>query len=126
MSQTLASATHSLTLLNYANDGLKEQIKPNLTKNTTLDGSLYIDFINIRNGWTIKFDIITAAQYNSLKQLYNDQFANEALLTFTDTDLGISKTVFLNMPAERNIKWNKTVVEGLIITLEPEDASSQL
>lgn len=126
MPQTLASSSRTISLPNYAENGFKELIKPNLKKNYTLDQTLYVTFMNIRNGWTIQYDILLKAQYDELRAVYNDQFNQEEFLTFIDTDLGIDKSVFMNMPDERNIKWNKRVVEGLIITLEPEHAVSNI
>jgi hypothetical protein len=122
MSQTLTSNNRTITLPNYANDGFREQIRANATKNYALDDTLYVDFISLRNGWTIRFDILTRAQYNEIRDVYNDQFSGEELLTFVDTDLSINAEVYMSLPDERNIKWNKTAVEGLTIVLEPRNA----
>jgi hypothetical protein len=127
MSQTLVSTSRTVTLPDYKPDGFKEQLGQNIGKNYALTGRLWVDFLNVRKGWTIEFDILTIAQWNSLKTIFNDQLANEEFLQFNDTDLGISAVlVFLNLPSERNIKWNKSVCNDVAITLEVRDADSQL
>lgn len=121
----LTSSSRTVTLPNYARNGLKEMIIPYHAKNTGLSGKLFVDFFNRRNGWKITFDAITAAEYADLRALYDDQFTNEEFLTFDRTGLsGDIVQVFLNLPSERNIVWDQQAVLGLTITLEPEDAVS--
>lgn len=43
----------------------------------TLDNSLYTDFSGTRhNAWTFNYDSLTEAQYNALKDAYDDQFVS--------------------------------------------------
>lgn len=121
----LYSSSHSVTLPNYARDGLQEQIIPMHAKNYPLAGNMYVDFFSRRNGWKLTFDTLTAAEYADLRQLYDDQFNNKEFLTFDRTGLsGDLQSVFLNLPAERNIVWNQSVIIGLQIILEPQNAIS--
>lgn len=121
----LISSTRSVTLPNYARDGFQELLTPNIAKNYPLAGNMYVDFYNTRGGWKITFDAITAAEYEALRAIYDDQFANEEFLTFDRTGLiGDFTSVFLNMPPESNIVWDKQAVLGLQIVLEPENANS--
>ncbi len=121
----LISTSRTVTLPAYARDGLQELITPVMAKNYPLQGNMYVDFFSRRGGWKITFDAITAAQYAELRAIYDDQFNNEEFLTFDRTGLsGDYESVFLNMPAERNIVWDQQAVLGLQIILEPENAVS--
>lgn len=121
----ISSTPRTVILPNYARDGYQELITPNYTKNVTLDGSMFVDFFNVRGGWKITFDAITAAQYEELRAIFDDQFTNEEFLTFDRTGLsGDFETVFLTMPPERNIVWDQNAVLGLQIMLERADADS--
>lgn len=121
----LISSSRTVILPEYARDGFQELNQPNIAKNYPLGGNLYIDILNRRGGYKYTFDAITAAQYAELKAVYQDQFDNEELLTFDRTGLsGDIERVFLNMPPESNIVWDKQAVLGLQIILEPENAVS--
>lgn len=121
----LISSSRTVTLPHYARDGFQELITPNIAKNYPLGGNMYVDFYNKRGGWKITFDTLTAAEYAELRAIYDDQFTNEEFLTFDRTGLiGDYESVFLNLPAERNIVWDQQAVLGLQIVLEPENADS--
>lgn len=121
--QTLESSTRSMTLPNYARDGFQQLRDPNYVKNVTLGGNLFVQFFNERGGYRIKFPALTMDEYEQFKALYQDQFANEEFLLFSDEDLGIlDEEVFLNLPAEDQIKWDKTTVVDFVIVLEPRFA----
>ncbi len=111
----MAQVLDGLTLPHYANNGFKELITPKLNKNYSMDGTLWVDTSNIRSGWKITFEVITVAKYLS-------QFSTGDFLRFVDNELSIDTYVFMSMPAERDISWNKSVTKGLSITLEPESA----
>lgn len=125
MSMTLQSSSRTITLPKYARDGLKEMIQQNFAKNRTLDGTLFVDFFNNIGGWKVKFDVVTVAEYADIRALYDDQFTNEEFLTLNDPDIPVSSlSVFLTLPAERDLSWAKSVCKNLQITLEPESADS--
>lgn len=125
MSMILESSLRSLTLPNYAVGGLGLGFKQNMAKNYPLGGNMYVDFFNTRTPLRITFDIITREEFEAIKQIFNDQLTNQEFLTLTDPDLGLSDySVFLSLPDETALKWNRSVTEGLVITLEPEYANS--
>lgn len=122
--QTLESSIRSMTLPNYARDGFKPLREPNFSKNITLGGRLNIDFFNERGGWEITYDAITSAEYDQLKALYRDQFANREFLLFSDEDLGIhDEEVFLNLPNSEDLAWGKSVYRDFTIVLDSRFAT---
>lgn len=124
MAMTLTSSTRTVTLPNYAREGLAELITQNFSKNVTLSGKMYVDFLNVRGGWKVKFDVIDRSEYANLWAIYNDQFDNEEFLTLNDPDIPVtSLSVFMSMPSERNLSWAKSVTKDLYITLEAENAN---
>lgn len=125
MSMTLTSSSRTITLPRYAVGGLKPQHKPNIAKNYPLAGNLYVDFFNVRSGYRVQFPEITRAEYEEIKTIYNDQLINEEFLLLNDPDLGIiDLSVYLNLPTEYDLKWNKEVAGNVTIELEPENADS--
>lgn len=128
MAQKLQSTNRIITLPKLAPGGFRESIDPNIGKVVTLGGKLTVDFVEvgkIRTGYIIQFSELSQDEYEPIRQIYQDQFDNSELLLFSDDELNIhGKRVFLNLPADRDIKWNKSVTSGLQITLEPQDADS--
>lgn len=125
MSMILESSSRSVTLPNYAVGGLGLGFKQNMAKNYPLGGNMYVDFFNTRSPLSVTFPEITRAEFESLKALFNDQIANTEFLKLTDADLGLSElSVFLSLPDETALKWNRAVADSVVITLEPEYADS--
>lgn len=123
MAQTLTSSSRTITLPYYAE--LRELIEWIGAKNKTLSGKIYIDTFKKRGGWTLKFDAILKSEYDDIKNVYEDQIRNQEFLTFTDPDLNVTAlSVYLDMPDAVELKWDKQVAYGLVITLEPENADS--
>lgn len=110
-----------LRLPDYAT--LKEITEPNVAKNVTLDGSLYVDFYNNRRKWEISWKLLKAAEYDAIRAKYNLQFSSQTMLQFVVDPLGLFVPVFISIN-EKNIKWNGQLVEGFIITLEEQYAIS--
>ena len=113
----------ALTLPNYANEGFKEITDPNVAKNITLDGTMYVDFYNNRRKWEISWDYLTLAEYNSIRALYDAQFTNEAFTYFGVPELGINVPVYINI-VDVNRRWNNTLISGFSIILEEQLAIS--
>lgn len=121
----LESSSRSVTLPNYAVGGLGLGFKQNMAKNYPLGGNLYVDFFNTRSPLRVTFPEITREEFEELKTIFNDQISNAEFLTLTDADLGLSDlSVFLSLPDETALKWNRSVADGVVITLEPEYADS--
>lgn len=110
-----------LQLPNYAT--LKEVTQPNLSKNVTLDGSLYVDFYNNRRVWEISWKYLKPAEYNAIRAKYDLQFTSQTMLQFIVDPLGLFVPVFISIN-EKNIKWNGQLIEGFTITLEEQYAIS--
>lgn len=102
---------------------LKEISDPNAAKNYTLDGTLYVDFMNYRRTWQIKWNYLKIDEYDLIRGKYDKQFSDQNMLTFAIIDLGLSTPVFININ-EKNIKFNGQLVEGFTITLEEQSAVS--
>lgn len=125
MSMILESSIRSVTLPNYAVGGLGLGFKQNMAKNYPLGGNMYVDFFNTRSPIRVTFPEITREQFEELKTIFNDQITNAEFLTLTDPDLGLSDlSVFMDLPDETPLKWNRAVADGVVITLEPENADS--
>lgn len=108
-------------LPNYG--ALKEVVDPNIARNTTLDGSLYVDFYNNRRRWEISWNYLKPDEYNGLRAAYDKQFSQQTMLQFIVDPLGLFVPVFMTIN-EKNIKWNGQLIEGFSITLEEQYAIS--
>lgn len=110
-----------LRLPDYAT--LREITEPNVAKNVTLDGSLYVDFYNNRRKWEISWKLLKAAEYDAIRAKYNLQFSSQTMLQFVVDPLGLFVPVFISIN-DKNIKWNGQLIEGFTITLEEQYAIS--
>lgn len=125
MSMTLTSSSRTVTVPRYMPGGLQRMVKKNIAKNYPLAGNLYVDYFNVRGGYRLTFDAITKAEYEELRTIFNDQLTNEEFLSLNDSALGISnESVWLDLPEEHDLRWNKQAVVNLSIVLEPENADS--
>jgi hypothetical protein len=102
---------------------LKEMIDPNETDNTTLDGTLYTDFVNNRRSWMVAWEKLKAADYDTVRALFNEQYQYEAYHTFVLPEYGISAPMKINI-SDRNIRLNGEIIEGFSITLKEQYAIS--
>ncbi len=122
---TLTSSTRTVTLPHYAVGGLGLGLQQKFAKNYPLAGNMYIDFYATRSTLRFTFDVITRDEFEELKAIFRDQIANEEFLTLNDSDLGLTDfSVFLNLPEETALKWDRQATQGLVILLEPENADS--
>lgn len=102
---------------------LKEMINPNETDNTTLDGTLYTDFVNNRRSWLVGWEKLKAADYDTIRALYNAQYTNEAYPVVQIPEYGVSAAMKINI-SDRNIRLNGEIIEGFSITLKEQYAIS--
>ncbi len=102
---------------------LTEITSPNASENITLDGSLYVDFVNYRRGWKIGWKYLTAADYDAIRAKYNQQFSTGVFHQFGIPAYSINKPVYMKIN-DKNIKWNGAVVEGFSIELLEQYAIS--
>lgn len=110
-----------LLLPDYGN--LREVTNENASKNYTLDGQLYVDYLNNRRVWVISWKLLTRAQYNLIRAKYDKQFEEETMLNLIIDNLGIFTTVYMTIN-DKKVKWNGQYVEGFEITLEEQHAIS--
>lgn len=110
-----------LQLPNYGT--LREITQPNVAKNITLDGSLYVDFYNNRRSWELSWKLLKASEYDSIRAKYDLQFSSQTMLQFVVDPLGLFVPVYITIN-EKNIKWNGQLIEGFSITLEEQYAIS--
>lgn len=116
---TPAGATVELPLYS----SLTEQTDPQETDNTTLDGTLYTDFVNNRRAWRVAWDKLKAADYDIIRTIYNQQYQYEMYAKYTIPEYGISNRMKMNI-SDRNIRLNGEIVEGFSITLKEQYAIS--
>lgn len=102
---------------------LREITQPNVSKNTTLNGELYVDFYNNRRAWEIRWNYLTVAQYEAIRAKYDKQFTDQAMQMFIVNNLNLFVPVYININ-DKNIKWNGQLIEGFTITLEEQYAIS--
>lgn len=96
----------------------------NVAKNVSLDGTLTVDINNFRRQWTFTRDLITAADYAVIRTIYESQFkASGGFVNLQVPDLGLNTSVYVSLN-ERNMKWNNSMVSGLEMTLEEQNAVS--
>ena len=125
MAMTLSSSNRTIILPEYMPGGLSEIIGQGIAKTITIGGKLSVDVMSVRGGYKITFDIITEAEWQEIKAIWDDQITNNEFLAFNDTSLGRSNwLVWLPIPEERDLRWDKNAVSGLSITVEPRDADS--
>lgn len=110
-----------LTLPNQAQ--LVETTTPNEADVTTLDGSLYTDFINIRRSWSVVFPPICSADYKAIYALYFSQYTNETYLRLECDALSILTTVKANI-SDKNFQWNGDQLTNFSLTLQEAYAIS--
>lgn len=102
---------------------LKEITDPNETDNTTLDGTLYTDFVNNRRSWLVGWEKLKAVDYDTIRTLYNQQYSNEAYHTVEIPEYGVTAAMKMNI-SDRNIRLNGEIIEGFSITLKEQYAIS--
>lgn len=102
---------------------LREITQPNVSKNTTLNGELYVDFYNNRRAWEIRWNFLKPEEYDAIRAKYDKQFAQQEMLMFVVNNLNLFVPVYININ-DKNIKWNGQLIEGFAITLEEQYAIS--
>lgn len=103
-----------VTLPNFG--AISEIITPNANENVTLDGSLYVDFINVRRGWRLEWESIKAADYDTIRAIFNAQFTTGTFPTLVIADESVNTTVYVKLN-DRNIKYNGALVSGVVLEL---------
>lgn len=102
---------------------LKEQISPNESESVTLDGTMYTDFVNNRRSWVVGWEKLKAADYDTIRQLYNDQYINEAIPVVEIPEYSITAPMKISI-SDRDIRLNGEIIEGFSIILKEQYAIS--
>lgn len=102
---------------------LKEQVSPIESEQVTLDGSMYTDFTANRRAWVVGWEKLKAADYDTIRALYNAQYANEAIPIVEIPEYGITAPMKLDI-SDRNIRLNGEIIEGFTLTLKEQYAVS--
>lgn len=102
---------------------LKEQIDAIESENITLDGSMYTDFTSNRRAWAVGFEKLKAADYDTIRAIYNRQYLNETIPTVQLVEYGIVAPMKFVI-SDRNIRLNGEIIEGFTLTLKEQYAVS--
>lgn len=102
---------------------LKEQVSPIESEQVTLDGSMYTDFTANRRAWVVGWEKLKATDYDTIRALYNAQYANEAIPIVEIPEYGITAPMKLDI-SDRNIRLNGEIIEGFTLTLKEQYAVS--
>lgn len=102
---------------------LKEITDPNETDTETLDGTLYTDFVNNRRAWQVAWEKLKAEDYDTVRNIYNQQYQYEGYHEYELPEYGIIAAMKMNI-SDRNIRLNGEIIEGFSITLKEQYAIS--
>lgn len=102
---------------------LSEKLDPIESKNVTLDGTLYTDFINNRRSWVVGWEKLKAADYDIIRAIYNRQYTSENIPIVFLVEYNISAPMKFEI-SDRNIRLNGEIIEGVTVTLLEQYAVS--
>lgn len=94
---------------------ITQTVAPNATETTTLDNTLFVDMINTKRTWNIKFDMISIDNYNIIKAQYDLQFSGQQLPQLYVPGLNINVKAYLKLN-DRSLKFSNQWVDGLELT----------
>lgn len=87
----------------------RQILDSNETDNVTLGYTLYTDFINTRRGWVIGWKDIKRTDFDTIYNLYLEQYTNGAYHPFQFDAYNIYAPVKLNI-SDQDIKLNGELV----------------
>lgn len=102
---------------------LQEKLDPIESKNVTLDGTLYTDFVNNRRSWVVGWEKLKAADYDTIRAIYNRQYTSETIPIVFLVEYNISAPMKFEI-SDRNIRLNGEIIEGVTVTLIEQYAVS--
>lgn len=121
MSKDMSIIVGSTTLPLYST--LKEVVSPIESENITLDGQMFTDFTNNRRAWAVGWQKLLAADYDTIRALYDAQYTTESIPIVQIPEYGITAPMKLVI-SERNIRLNGEIIEGFTLTLKEQYAVS--
>lgn len=95
----------------------------NATDNTTLDGTLYTDFVNVNRVWQVSWTVMCQEDYDILYDIFFDQFSTSDYPLLVISYYGISVPVKVNLN-EKDIYWDGNQIKGISVTLVEQYAIS--
>lgn len=99
------------------NTPLTEQIIESTSEVTTLDLNVYVDLLNTKRAWVIKWGYMTAADYANLRAFYNRQFTSLEFPDVTIPDMDVSSVVVRATINDQDISDESGLVENVELTL---------
>lgn len=102
---------------------LREITDPNVAKNYSIDGQLYVDYFNNRRRWEIKWNMLTPDEYDLIRAKYDKQFSQDTMLMFIVNNRGLFVPCFMSI-SEKVPKWNGQRIVDFSILLEEQYAVS--
>lgn len=102
---------------------IREITTPNVAKNITLSGEMYVDYYNNRRSWEIKWNMLTPEQYDLIRAKYDKQFAQDTMLMLIVNNLSLFVPVFMTI-STKTPKWNGQQIVDFSIILEEQYAIS--
>lgn len=102
---------------------LREQTSAIESENVTLDGTMYTDFTSNRRAWVVGWNKLKAADYDTIRALYNAQYSTESIPLVEIPEYGIVAPMKLVI-SDRDIRLNGEIIEGFTLTLKEQYAVS--
>jgi hypothetical protein len=102
---------------------LREQTSPIESENVTLDGTMFTDFTSNRRAWVVGWNKLKAEDYDTIRALYNAQYATESIPLVEIPEYGVTAPMKLVI-SDRDIRLNGEIIEGFTLTLKEQYAVS--
>lgn len=102
---------------------LREQTSAIESENVTLDGTMYTDFTSNRRAWVVGWNKLKAADYDTIRALYNAQYSTESIPVVEIPEYGVTAPMKLVI-SDRDIRLNGEIIEGFTLTLKEQYAVS--
>ncbi len=96
---------------------LKTAPVSNAAKNYSLNGTLYIDYMNNRRVWEVKWGLLTRDQVQVLINLYYAQYSTSTPISLGIPGLNLTANVYMVMSPDQ-IKYNGQYSENFTVVLE--------
>ena len=103
---------------------LKKLNDANQTDSQTLGGGIYTDFINVRRGWKIIWNLLKEEDYTTIRAIYDNQFTTGAYPVLQFDAENIYTPAKMDIPTEEDIKYNGAYIENFNIVLKEQPAIS--
>lgn len=96
---------------------LSEQVIELSSEVTTLDLNIYVDLLNTKKIWTVRWGYMSTTEYNILLGFYNRQSSNLEFPELTIPDLGVTGIITRMTISDKNIVDESGLIENVEITL---------